>query len=195
MQTSLGQKKQPDSAFIPASPLNPNNNLIQLQLVIGLPWPTTVLEVGNFEPIAKLIERRNKYLGVTTQVNVYIGVSYNRNASRQTDSWWKCIAHRNINAPQPPPGTTPEHPAPIIMGELQKTAGNRYPNVNQPIPQNTSTWSVPTHLLLHPEPVPAMNPLFPLSFDVDIELFRRKIVLRRLPWFVPFTILNLIFRN
>ena len=38
-----------------------------------------------------------------------------------------------------------------------------------------------------------MNPPFPPSFDIDIELFRQKIVLKRLLWFLPFIILNLIF--
>ena len=106
-----------------------------------------------------------------------------------------CVAHRDINAPQPPPGTPPEYPAPIIIGELQKTAGNRYPNVNQPIPRNESTWSVPIHLLFYPEPVPVTNPPFPPSFDLDIEFFRQKIALRRLPWLFAFIFLNFTFSD
>ena len=133
-----GKKKQPDSAFVPNPRPNPNNllgNLVQLQPILGLPWPTIVLEVGNSEPVSKLIEHRSKYLGHTTQVNVYVGVSYNRNASRQTDLWWMCVAHRDIHAPQPPPGIPPEYPAPIMVGELQKTAGNRYPLSISQFPQ------------------------------------------------------------
>ena len=125
-----GKKKQPDSAFIPNPQPNPNNllaNLIQLQPILGEPWPTIVLEVGNSKPISKLIKNRNKFLGHTTQVNVFVGVSYNRNTSRQTDSWWMCVAHRDIHAPQPPPAMVPEYPPPIIVGELHKTASNGYP--------------------------------------------------------------------
>ena len=157
-------------AFIPKPRPNPNNllaNLIQLQPILVLPWPTIVLEVGNSEPATKLIEHRDKYLGHTTQVNVYVGVTHNRNASRQTDSWWMCVAHRDIYAPQLPPGAPPQYPAAIIISESQKTVSNRWPNVNQPIPHNTSTWSVPTELLFHPEPIPVMNPPFPPSFDIE----------------------------
>ena len=179
-----GKKKQPDSAFIPDPRLNPNANLIQLQPILRLPWPTIVLEVSNSEGVPRLIEHRDKYLGHTTQVNVYVGVSYNRNQYRHTDSWWMCVAHRDINAPQAPPGTPPQYPASIIIGELQKTAGNRWPNVNLPIPANASLWSVPAALLFHPEPVPLLNPPFPPSFDIDIEIFRQTIVRRRLPWYL-----------
>ena len=179
-----GKRKQPDSAFIPNPRPNPNNllaNLIQLQPILGLPWPTIVLEVGNSEPVTKVIEHRDKYLGHTTQVNVYVGVSYNRNEYRQTDSWWICVVHRDIYAPQPPPGAPPQYPAPIIIGELQKNASNRWPNVNVPIPPNASIWSVPTQFLFHPEPIPVMNPPFPPSFDIDIEAFRHAIVRHRPP--------------
>jgi hypothetical protein len=82
-----------------------------------------------------LIEHRNKYLDHTTEVNVYTGVSYNRNESLQTDSWWMCVTHRDINTPQPAPGTPPKYPAPVIIRELQKTSGNRYLNLNLPIPK------------------------------------------------------------
>lgn len=179
-----GKRKQPDSAFIPNPRPNLNNvlrNLIQLQPIFGVPWPTIVLEVGNSEPVSELIEHRNKYLGHTTQVNVYVGISYNRSISRQTDSWWMCVAHRDIYAPQSPTATGPEYPLPIIIGELQNTVGNRYPKVNMPIPPNASTWSVPTHLLFYPEPIPVMNPPFPPSFNIDIETFRQGIVDNRLP--------------
>lgn len=83
-------------------------NHIQLQPILGLPWPTVILEVNNSEPLSKLIEHRNEYLGRTTQLNLYVGVSY-RGASRQIDSWWICVAHRDIHAPQPPPGATPRY--------------------------------------------------------------------------------------
>jgi hypothetical protein len=179
-----GKKKRADSSFIPNPRPNPNNtlgNLIQLQPILEEPWPTIVLEVGNSESVPKLIEHRNKYLGYTTQVNVYVGVSYNRNTSRETDSWWVCVAHRDINAPQPPPGTPPEYPEPIIVGELQKNASSRWPNINIPIPPSTSIWSVHTQFLFHPEPIPVMNPPFPMSFDINIDELRRAIVQYRPP--------------
>jgi hypothetical protein len=184
-----GRKKQPDSAFIPNPRPDPNSllgHLIQLQPILGEPWPTIVLEVGNSEPVPSLARNRNKYLGHSTQVNIYVGVSYNRNANRQTDSWWICIGHRDIYAPQPPPATPPDYPFPIIIGELEKTPANRYPNVNHAIPQNNAIWSIPTSLLYHPEPVPMKNPPLPNSFDINIELFRRAIVNHRLPWYSPF---------
>ena len=162
------RKKQPDSAFIPYPQPNSNNlfvNLIQLQPILGRPWPTIILEGGNSEPVIRLIEHRDKYLGHTTQVNVYVGVSYNRNRYRATDSWWMCVAHRDTNAPQPAPGTPPEYPAPIIIGELLKKSCDRWPNVNQPIPA---------------------------VFRFNIEVFHQIIVRERLPWFLPFIIPNLI---
>jgi hypothetical protein len=126
-------------------------------------------------------------------VNVYVGVSYNRNAYRNTDSWWICVAYRDIDAPQPPAGTPPEYPVPIIVGELQKSASSKYPLVDVPIINaNNSTWSVPTDLLFHPQPIPITNPPLPPSFDINIELFRAEIALKRLPW-LPFIIYYLTF--
>jgi hypothetical protein len=121
-----------------------HSHLVKLQPILGLPWPTLVLEVGNLEGAPKLIQNRNKYLGHETQINIYVGVSYNRDASRNDDSWWMCVAYRDVNAPQPPPGTSPEYPPPIIVGEFQKVNGTRWPNVNVPIAQNASVWSIPS---------------------------------------------------
>ena len=190
------KKKQPDKSFIPrprSNPTNPLGNLIQLQPIFGVPWPTIVLEVGNSEAVSKLIERYNKCLGYTTQVNVFVGISYNRNTTRQTDSWWMCVAHRDTNAPQPPPGTPLEYPAPIIVGEFQKDASNKYPKVNVPIFPNASTWSVETQLLFYPEPIPMMNPLFPASFHMDVEAYRLAIVENRLPCISIWRFLMLMF--
>jgi len=92
-----------------------------------------------------------------------------------------CVAYRDIYAPQSPPEMSSQYPAPLIVGELQKTANTKWPNVNQPIPANASIWSVPTALLFHPEPIPVMNPPFPPSFDINIETFRQKIVRDRRP--------------
>ena len=61
-------------------------NLVQLLPILGLPWPTIVLAVGNSQPITKLIEHRDKYLGHTTQVNVYVG-SFT-STQRETDIVW-----------------------------------------------------------------------------------------------------------
>jgi hypothetical protein len=91
---------------------------VELQPILGLPWPTLVLEVGSSEEISTLVQNRNKYLGHETQINVYVGISYNRNATRDDDSWWMCVAHRDINTRHPPPGTPSEYPHPIIVGEL-----------------------------------------------------------------------------
>ena len=153
---------------------------MKLQPILGLPWPTLVLEVGNSEGISKLIQNRNKYLGHETQINIYVGVSYNRNASRNDDSWWMCVAHRDVNAPHPPPGTSSEYPSPIIMRELQNVNGPRWPNVNVPIAQNASVWNVPFCLLFHPQPKPVTIPPLQNIFDINVEIFRQGILKHRL---------------
>ena len=103
------------------------------------------------------------------------------NETRDNDSWWMCVAHRDVTAPQPPPGTPAEYPPPIIVGELEKVQGNRWPNVNVPIAQNESIWSVPTNLLFHPQTQPITNPPLPNTFDINIESFREEIMTHRLP--------------
>lgn len=174
-----GKRKQPDSAFLPNPRPRPNNilgNLVKLQPVLGSPWPTVVLEVGGSESVSMLTEHRNKYLGYTTQVNVFVGVSYNRNSTRDRDSWWICLAYRDTHAPQPPAGTDVEYPRCIIAGELERNPANRLPLLSQPIPPHLSTWSIATYLLFHPEPVPVMNPPFPATFEIDVEEFRNGIL-------------------
>ena len=91
-----------------------------------------------------------------------------------------CVAHRDVNAPQPPAGTSYEYPRPIIVGELQKVNGTRWPNVNVPIAQNASVWSVPSDMLFYPQPPPATIPQLPNMFDINVEKFRRGILKHRL---------------
>ena len=154
---------------------------MKLQPILGLPWPTLVLEVGNSEGIPKLVQNRNKYLGHETQINIFVGISYNRNLSRDDDSWWMCVAYRDVNAPQPPPGTPSEYPQPIVVGEFQKVNGTRWPNVKVPIAQDARVWSVPSYLLFHPQPQPATVPPLPNTFNIDVEMLRERILNHRLP--------------
>ena len=92
-----------------------------------------------------------------------------------------CVAYRDVNAPQPPPGTPSEYPHSIIVGEFQKVNGTRWPNINVPITQNASIWSVPSDLLFHPQPKPTTIPPLPDIFDINVEMFRQRILNYRLP--------------
>jgi hypothetical protein len=88
-----GKGKQPDQAFRPdPRPENPAMAaLIQMRPVLGRPWPTIMLEVGNSQDeVPQLVDIRNRALGWKTQINVFIGIAYNRNQTRATDSWWAC---------------------------------------------------------------------------------------------------------
>ena len=84
-----GKRKQPDQAFRPyPHPANPAMAaLIQMQPVLGHPWPTIILEVGNSQGVPQLVDIRDRALGWKTQINVLFGIAYNRNQTRANNSW------------------------------------------------------------------------------------------------------------
>lgn len=49
-------------------------------------FPTLVLEVGNSQPVSELLDVRDRW---KTGINVFVLVAYNRNQTRQSDSWFR----------------------------------------------------------------------------------------------------------
>lgn len=145
-----------------------------MQPIIGGPWPTIVIEVDSSQHISSLLSIRDRALSYLTQINVVILVSYNRNTTRQADSWWIHIAARDIFAPQPPPGATIAYPNCSVLYDLPKGANNRYPGVDIPLVGNP-IWSIPIWLFYWPEPVPVYNPPLPGTFDISLERIRETI--------------------
>jgi hypothetical protein len=135
------------------------------------------MEAGNSQGPTELMAIRDLVLGHRTQINVFIGVSYNRNTTRDRDTWWVCVASRDVTAPPPPPNAPDTYP-PCIYLEMP-TVNGRYPIVEYPI-QNF-IWMVPTWLLYWPEPVPALQPLLPPALQIDLEAIRRVILEDREP--------------
>jgi len=129
--------------------------------------------MGNSENIPHMTEDRDIYLGHTTGVNIYIGVKYHRN--EREDSWWMCVAHRNITAAHPGQNAPANLPAAVIVGELQPV-GSRYPKVTIP---RGEQWTVPTTLLYHPQPVPILNPPLPVALVINVEDYRLEILASR----------------
>jgi hypothetical protein len=174
-------KKSADCAFRPLPRPNPNNlptaALVQLQPVFGLAWPTIVLEASQSQPATRLVVIRDFVLGWRTQVNIYFTVSFNRNTTPATESWWAQLAIRDVHAPAPPPNADDKYPGCVVLHELPVVNG-RYPRLENPLPPNT-IWSVPTTLLYHPEPVPQLVPPLPPSYDINLEEYRLLILRSR----------------
>jgi hypothetical protein len=152
---------------------------IQMQPILGRPWPTLIVEIGCSQGIPDLIDIRDRALGWRTQINIFVGFVYNRNRYRNTDSWWACVAIRDTNANPPAPDAPHTYPPCQIIHETVKI-DNCYPKVEDPLVGNT-VWSVPTALLYHPEPIPVLNPPLPVSFDFDVDRIRRAIERNRRP--------------
>ena len=141
-----------------------------MQPMIEGPWPTIVIEVGNSQSILSLLSIRDRALSYLTQINVVILVSYNRNVTRQADTWWIHIAARDIFAPQPPPGAPITYPNCSVLYDLPKGANS----VDIPLAGNP-IWSIPTWLFYWPEPVPIYDPPLPRTFDISLERIRETI--------------------
>lgn len=154
--------------------------LVQMQPLFNRPWPTVMLEVGNSQSVSDIKSIRDCALGHLTQVNVFVAVAYNRNHDRQSDSWYACVATRDINAIPPTPNSPNTYPPCIMVGELLKI-NNRYPKVDTPLPANNRVWTVATALLFYPEPVPVLVPPLPPTLDVDMERIRTTIARTRPP--------------
>lgn len=176
-----GRKKSPDSSYRP----NPRPDLtnavtaalVRMQPLLGIPWPTIVFEAGVSQTVPDLIEIRDRVLGHRTQVNIFLAVVYNQGSTQALDSWWACLAFRDLNANPPPANSLDTYPPCIVIAELAKI-NDQYRKVDTPLPENT-VWRVPTHLLLHPEPIPALNPALPPTLDLDMEKFRQAILRNR----------------
>jgi hypothetical protein len=132
------------------------------------------MEVGNSQSILDLLGIRDRMLSWRTATNVFVLISYNRNATRATDSWYLQIAVRDYFAPQPPPGIGANYPACTILYETPKI-GPRYPRVDNPLAQGTQVYHLDITHLYHPEPPPVLNPPLPASFRFDVEQIRMTI--------------------
>lgn len=66
------------TSLLPLLPMQPN----------GDAYPSLVMEVGNSQSIPNLISIRDRMLSWLTAINVFVLISYNRNGSRATDSWF-----------------------------------------------------------------------------------------------------------
>jgi hypothetical protein len=176
-----GRKKQPDAAFVPRAWPNPtalNAALVKIQLILGVPFPTLVLEVGVSQRCADILRIRDRTLSYLTGVNVFVAIVYNRNKTRGSDSWYMEVAVRDYFAPEPPPGTGNTYPPCIVLFETAKI-NSRYPSLNTRIRVN-NIWQVPVHHLYHPQSIPILEPLLPPHFEIDVEYIRSEIEATRL---------------
>jgi hypothetical protein len=92
-----------------------------------------------------------------TAIIVFVLVSYNRNATRASDSWYVQISIRDYLAPQPPPGTGANYPACIVEYETPEL-GTRYPKVNNNLAQGTDVYYLKYHRSLPPRNTPHPQP-------------------------------------
>jgi len=182
--SGTGRDQQPDSAWRPKprpQALLPNALLTLLPIQPnGDPYPSLVMEVGNSQSIPDLISIRDRMLSWRTAINVFVLISYNRNASRATDSWFFQISVRDYYAPQPPPWTGANYPACTVLYETPKL-GARYPRVENPLAQGAQHYDLPTSHLYEPETPPILNPALPASFRINIEAIRATIMDERHP--------------
>jgi hypothetical protein len=134
-----------------------------------------VVEVGNSQPISDLLKIRDRLLCWKTAINVVILVSYNRNQTRQADSFFVQVARRDFFAPPPNPlSAVNDYPPCVVLYETAKQQ-NKYPLVETPVPQQSRVWRIATTILYHPEPPPVLIPALPAAFVLDIEQIRRTI--------------------
>jgi hypothetical protein len=136
--------------------------------------------VGNSQSIPELMSIRDRMLSWRTAINVFVLVSYNRNATRATDSWFVEISVRDYLAPHPPPGTAGNYPACIVVYETPKT-GARYPKVNNNLAQGTGSYDLDTTHLYYPETPLILHPPLPASFRIDMDAIRATIIATRRP--------------
>jgi hypothetical protein len=164
------KNKEPDQSFCPKIYPDPGlNNSQQVKLMANQkPWPTLVIEIGVSESVASI---RQLYLNHLTGVNVYIGVAYNKNKDRTKDTWYCCIAQRDINPPNPHP-VNPGPDWPPFIGIHESADEPPYDKLSTPAPA-AWTFHIDTDLLWHPQPAP---PGLPQQFTVNCEDIRLAIV-------------------
>jgi hypothetical protein len=176
-----GRRKQPDAAWRPRPRRQDPNSaqFIPLQSN-GELFPTLALEVGSSQLVADLQRIRDRMLGWKSGVNVVVLIAYNRNQTRNADSWYLEVSERDYTAPSPPPNTPVIYPPCHVIFSTPKQ-GSRFPLVNTPLPANLHTFSIPTTSLYNPEPVPATNPQLPPNFILQVEQIRMTIMNERMP--------------
>jgi hypothetical protein len=175
-----GPNKQPDSAWRPRKRFSLNPALAALfpQQQNGDPFPTLVLEVGNSQPMSDLLKIRDRVLSSRTSVNLFALIAYNRNITRDADSWSMQISLRDHLAPPPPPGQ--QYAQNIVLFETPKR-GSRYAKVQVPLGVPHQHYDIATTHLYYPEPVPNLLPPLPAYFRVDVEAIRACIMENRRP--------------
>lgn len=137
------------------------------QPLLGRPWPTLVMRVGNSHGATELMALRDVVLGPQTQINVFVGVAYNRNTTRERDSWWICVGCRNVMAPPPPPNAPDTYP-PYLIVETPPVNGH-YPLVEDPV--ENPIWTIPTDLCTGRSRFPFCNHPSPQHFNSISEQF------------------------
>jgi len=177
-----GREKQPDAAWRPSRrPQNPLGNALAPllpQQTNGDPFPSLILEVGHSQSIPNFIGIRDRMLSPQTAINVFVLIAYNRNMTRENDSWYMQIALRDYFAPPSPPAM---HIPPFVVVYETPKIGGRYPKVNIPLAQGIQVYNLDTGHLYDPEPIPNLNPPLPASFRIDIEQIRSTILNCRRP--------------
>jgi hypothetical protein len=136
------------------------------------------LDVGHSQSIPNLIGIRDWMLSPRTAINVFVLIAYNRNSTRQSDTWYMQIALRDYFAPPSPPGM---HIPPFIVAYETPKLGARYPKVDTPLAQGTQVYNLDNSCFYDPEPIPNLNPPLPVSFRIDIEQIRSAIFNWRRP--------------
>ena len=180
---------QPDISFRIINPQIPG---ISVQPTTGKDYPAIVFEMANTERFTDLLHKCHVWLSDKTNVNVWVGVKYERRANRAADQWWMGVSHRNFAAMA---AGRPAHlaanalwPDPVWLHAMNH--GGQIltlPLLNGPMdlcstPQ-PGQWQVPLNIICHPTvlppPPPPAAPFPPLTIIVD--LYRDMIVNERLP--------------
>jgi len=117
-------------------------------------------------------------LSPQTAINVFVLIAYNRNLTRQSDTWYMQIALRDYFAPPSPPGV---HITPFVVVYETPKIGAHYPKVDTPLAPGSQVYNLATGCLYDPEPIPNLNPPLPALFRIDIEQIRSTIFNCRRP--------------
>jgi hypothetical protein len=165
--------KEPDQSLRPRIYDPTNNPAIPIMATTGKPWPTVVIEVGVSESTDSIRSRRQLYLNHLTGVNIYIGVAYNRNQTRATDTWYCCIATGDTAPPNPPPAN-PGRDWPPFKTIYQSVYDDkkRFPKLQDAVSAPT-TYQIESRLIWYPEPRPAGQPA---HFTIDLEALRLEVI-------------------
>jgi hypothetical protein len=118
--------------------------LLLPQQTNGDPFPSLILEVGHSQSIPDLIGIRDRMLSPQTAINVFVFIAYNRNLTRQNDTWYMQITLRDYFAPPSPPRI---HVPPFVVAYETPKVGAHYPKVDTPLAQGTRVYNLDTGCL------------------------------------------------